>query len=122
MISGFLIFVHILICIALVLVVLLQSSKVGGLAGAFGGGAMGAMFGSRGAATFLSKVTTGLAIAFMLSCLAQSAFSPKTSAEVRSAIQAERERKARETSPASALPFAPPAEEETPSESEATEE
>lgn len=123
MIFGLLIFFHLLICIALMLVVLLQSSKGGGLAGAFGGSAMGAMFGSRGAATFLSKVTTGLAVAFMLSCLAQSVLSPKTDAGVRSAIEAERERKARESSPASALPFVPSTEEaETAPKSDATEE
>jgi len=44
----------------------LQSSKGEGLAGAFGGGALtGAVFGGRGAATFLSKATTVLAIGFM---------------------------------------------------------
>lgn len=123
MFYGILIFFHVLICITLVLVVLLQSSKGGGLAGTFGGSAMGAMFGSRGAATFLSKMTTGLAISFMLSCLALSALSPKTSSEVRSAIEAERSRKAQESSPASALPFVPSAEEgKTSTESNATEE
>ena len=70
-----LIFLHVLICIFLVLVVLLQSSKGAGLAGAFGGGGlgggMGAVFGGRGAAPFLSKATTVLAIAFMVSCLVQ---------------------------------------------------
>ena len=62
----FLIVVHILICVALIIVVLLQSSKGEGLAGAFGGGGLsGAVFGGRGAATFLSKATTVLAICFM---------------------------------------------------------
>ena len=63
---------HIITCIALVLVVLMQSSKGEGLAGsAFGGGGggmAGAVFGGRGAATFLSKATTVLAIMFMLNC------------------------------------------------------
>ena len=64
---------HVLICIALVLVVLMQSSKGGGLAGtALGGGAgggmSGAVFGGRGAASFLSKATTVLAIIFMFNC------------------------------------------------------
>jgi preprotein translocase subunit SecG len=62
---------HIIICIALIIVVLLQSSKGEGLAsGTFGGGGItGAVFGGRGAATFLSKATTVLAIAFFLSCM-----------------------------------------------------
>jgi preprotein translocase subunit SecG len=62
--------VHILICISLILVVLMQSSKGEGLAGsAFGGGLSSAVFGGRGAATFLSKATTGLAVAFMVMCI-----------------------------------------------------
>ena len=47
--------------LALMLVVLLQSSKGGGLGGAFGGGGGQAVFGGRGAAPFLSKLTTYLA-------------------------------------------------------------
>jgi preprotein translocase subunit SecG len=65
-----LIVVHVIICLALMLVVLMQSSKGEGLAGAFGGGGLsGAVFGGRGAATFLSKATTILAILFMFSCI-----------------------------------------------------
>lgn len=48
----------------------MQSAKGEGLAGAFGGGGIsGAVFGGRGAATFMSKTTTILAIAFMVSCI-----------------------------------------------------
>lgn len=66
----FLIVVHILICAALIIVVLLQSSKGEGLAGAFGGGGLsGAVFGGRGAATFLSKATSIIAICFMVSSI-----------------------------------------------------
>ncbi len=62
---------HVLVCIALILVVLLQASKGEGLAGsAFGGGGGigGAVFGGRGAASFLSRATTVLAVVFMLNC------------------------------------------------------
>jgi preprotein translocase subunit SecG len=60
---------HVIVCIALIIVVLLQSSKGEGLAGtAFSGGLSGAVFGGRGAAGFLSKATTVLAIVFMLNC------------------------------------------------------
>jgi preprotein translocase subunit SecG len=60
---------HVLICIALVIVVLMQSAKGEGLAGsAFGGGVGSAVFGGRGAAGFLSKATTVLAIVFMVNC------------------------------------------------------
>jgi len=72
-----LLIVHVLICIGLIIVVLMQSAKGEGLAGAFGGGGgiSGAVFGGRGAASFLSKATTGLAIVFMISCLGLSFMS-----------------------------------------------
>jgi len=65
---GLLLGVHIVICASLIIVVLLQAGKGGGLAGAFGaaGGQTGqTLFGGRGAATFLSKATTVLGAAFM---------------------------------------------------------
>lgn len=66
----FLIVVHGIICVGLIMVVLMQSAKGDGLASAFGGGAFsGAVFGGRGAATFLSRATTVLAILFMISCI-----------------------------------------------------
>lgn len=75
--QAFLIFIHIAICIALILAVLLQSGRGGGLAGAFGGGALSsAVFGGRGAATFLVKLSTVLAVAFALSCISQSMIAP----------------------------------------------
>jgi len=58
----------------------MQSSKGEGLAGAFGGTSLtGAVFGGRGAATFLSKATSVMAIAFMVSCLILSFVSPSQS-------------------------------------------
>lgn len=62
---------HVIVCIALVLVVLMQSAKGEGLSGSMFGGAGGmggAVFGGRGAASFLSKATTVLAVVFMLNC------------------------------------------------------
>ena len=71
MIYGLVLGIHLLICMFLVLVVLLQAGKGGGLAGAFGvaGGAAQSLFGGRGAATFLGKATTVLGISFMVSSL-----------------------------------------------------
>lgn len=62
---GFFVFLHVLVSILLIVVILMQSSKGGGLAGTFGGGMSTAMFGGRGAGSFLSKVTVALAIGFM---------------------------------------------------------
>ena len=74
---------HVIVCAGLVIVVLMQSSKGEGLAGsAFGGGGggglSGALFGGRGAASFLSKATTVLAVVFMLNCGALAYMSAGT--------------------------------------------
>ena len=60
---------HIVICAALMVAILLQSGKGGGLAGAFGAGSSQTLFGGRGAATFLSRTTTVLATLFFLTSL-----------------------------------------------------
>ena len=61
-------FLHVLICILLCVVVLMQSSKGDGLSGAFGGGGglPQQMFGSRGMTTALHKATIYLATGFFL--------------------------------------------------------
>ena len=66
---GLLLFVEVIISIFLIVVVLMQSSKGGGLAGSFGTGGMGTVFGVRRTADFLSRATTYLAAAFILLAL-----------------------------------------------------
>ena len=61
----FLTIFHFFICVFLILVVLLQTGKGADVAAAFGGSSQTA-FGARGAATLLSKLTTGSAIVFMI--------------------------------------------------------
>ena len=63
---GILMVIFIGICLLLIFIILLQSSKGDSLSGIFGGAGMQSFFGGRGAATFLSKLTTGLAIGFIL--------------------------------------------------------
>jgi preprotein translocase subunit SecG len=67
--EGVLLFLHIVVCLLLVIVVLLQSGKSADLAGAFGGYGSQSTFGPRGTATLLSKLTTTLAILFMVTSL-----------------------------------------------------
>jgi preprotein translocase subunit SecG len=64
--------VHVLVCIFLIIVVLLQSGKAADLAGAFGGMGSQTAFGPRGSATLLSKATTISAILFMFTSMALS--------------------------------------------------
>lgn len=64
-----LVVLHVLVSLVLILVVLLQTGKRADLAGAFGGGGSQTAFGTRGAATLLSKATTAAAVLFMLTSL-----------------------------------------------------
>lgn len=57
---------HVIICLFLIIVVLLQSGKAADLAGAFGGMGSQTAFGPRGAATMLSKATAIAAVLFMI--------------------------------------------------------
>ena len=61
---------HVIVCIFLILVVLLQQGKGADWAGAFGGGGTQNTFGARGAGTILSKATTAAAVLFMVTSLA----------------------------------------------------
>jgi preprotein translocase subunit SecG len=88
MFYGVILGIHVLVCILLCLVVLLQSSKGSGLAGggAFGGGAESTIFGGRGAATFLSKATTIFGAAFMVTSLALTLMGKMETSRPRSAV------------------------------------
>lgn len=67
---------HIVACVFLIGVVLLQQGKSQDLASAFGGGGSQTAFGPRGSANVLSKATTILAGAFMVTSLALSVLRP----------------------------------------------
>ena len=60
--------VHVLVCFALILIVLLQAGKGAEMGAAFGGASQ-TIFGSSGAMGFLSKLTTGVAVLFMITSL-----------------------------------------------------
>lgn len=63
--------IHVIVCIILMGVVLLQAGKGAEMGAAFGGSSQ-TIFGSRGAATFLSKLTVGAAVLFMITSLTLS--------------------------------------------------
>ena len=67
--SPILIIIHLVVCVALIMIVLLQTGKGADMGAAFGGGSSQTLFGSTGASTFLSKLTTIAAIVFMLTSL-----------------------------------------------------
>ncbi len=65
----FLLILHVIVCFTLVLIVLLQTGKGAEMGASFGGGSSQTLFGSRGAGTFLTKVTSVAAVIFMLTSL-----------------------------------------------------
>jgi len=72
-------FLHVVACLFLIAVVLLQQGKGQDLASAFGGGGTQTAFGPRGSATVLSRATTILAGLFMVTSLALSIVRPQAS-------------------------------------------
>ena len=95
--------IHILVCFALIMIVLLQAGKGAEMGAAFGGASQ-TLFGSSGAMGFLTKLTTAVAIIFMITSLVL-AF-----ASTRRASTVVRERPAQSAPAApSQLPVQPPA-------------
>jgi len=70
--SLVLVVLHVFVCIFLIAVVLLQRGKGAEIGAVFGGGASSTVFGSRGAGSFLSRLTTLAAAVFMITSLGLS--------------------------------------------------
>jgi preprotein translocase subunit SecG len=98
---------HVLVCVILILVVLLQSGKGADLASAFGGSSTQTVFGSRGPASFLSKLTTIAAVVFMLTSLGLSLMGTKR--ESKSIMDTSRPAATKAAEPAPAQPNKGPA-------------
>jgi preprotein translocase subunit SecG len=74
--------IHVIVCLFMVIVVLLQSGKAADLAGAFGGIGSQTVFGPRGSATVLSKATTIAAALFMVTSLSLSIMATRSGGAV----------------------------------------
>lgn len=79
--------IHVLVSVFLIFVVLVQGGKGAEVGAAFGGGSSQTLFGGRGAATFLSKVTTIAAVVFMFTSLLLTMFSFRGKTSVISPMQ-----------------------------------
>lgn len=75
---GFLITLHILVCIALIVIVLLQAGKGADLGATLGTGSSQSLFGAGGGSTFLGKLTASVAIIFMVTSLSLAYLSGKS--------------------------------------------
>jgi preprotein translocase subunit SecG len=69
--------IHIMVCLFLIIVVLLQSGQSGDIAAAFGGMGSQTAFGPRGSATVLSRATTWSTIIFMVTSITLSVYASR---------------------------------------------
>jgi preprotein translocase subunit SecG len=86
MLFSIFIAIHVIACVLLTIVVLMQSSKGGGLSGAFGGMGSQAVMGGRETASFLSRATTYLAVIFMLTSLSLAFLSAGRGGKAQSSV------------------------------------
>jgi preprotein translocase subunit SecG len=71
----FVVSLHVMLCLFLLVVILLQPGKGGDVGSAFGGGGAGSMFGPRGPVSLLSRATTVVAVLFMITSVTLSIYS-----------------------------------------------
>ena len=100
---SFLIILELIVSVLMILVVLMQSSKGGGLAGTFGGGNVGAVFGVRRTTDFLMRATQILAATFLVLALVINIFFlPRGASQGSSVLQRS------STQPSATTPQLPP--------------
>ncbi len=104
--TTLLITLHVIVCIALIIIVLLQMGKGAEAGASFGAGASQTIFGASGGGSFMGKVTAGAAVIFMLTSLTLAYFygSPSSQSVMPSTVAA----------PAAEAPAPAPAEAPTP--------
>jgi preprotein translocase subunit SecG len=90
-VQAFLIIIHTIVSVLLVAVILMQASQGGGLSGTFGSTTTSALLGGRGAGTFLSKLTTYLAVIFLGLAVVISLISAPSAIESESILKQEAE-------------------------------
>ncbi len=106
---AFVIVLQVVVALFLILVVLLQPGNRGGASAAMGGAGSDTVFGARGANTFLSKITFGAAMCFMITNFALSYMS-STSSKSRVTDVLEQEQPKAAPAPVDAVPSEQPKE------------
>jgi preprotein translocase subunit SecG len=86
MVTTFLQIIHVSVCLFLILVVLLQQGKGGGMGAAFGGGATQQVFGGRGAGNLLTRATAVCAGIFMLTSVSLAYVSSSGDRDLKARI------------------------------------
>jgi len=78
--------VHVVVCLFMIAIILLQQGKSADLAGAFGGQGSQTAFGPRSAANLLTRVTTWCAVVFMITSIGLTVMMAKHSKQQRSVL------------------------------------
>lgn len=89
MFTTFILIIHVVVCVAMILIILLQTGKGADIGATFGGGSSQTVFGSTGATTFLSKVTIGAAVVFMVTSFVLTYVSGKGATRVQRSVMTE---------------------------------
>lgn len=103
--ATILIIIHVGICLALIIIVLLQAGKGAEIGATFGGSSQ-TVFGSSGAAPFLAKVTAAVAILFMLTSLGLTFLGHRGGPSVMRGVETK-------SAPSTPGPAAPPGQSES---------
>jgi len=103
---AFLLALHMVVCLCLVAVILVQSGKGGGLAGGAFGGATQTVFGGRGATDFITRATVVLGVLFFVTSLSLALMTTRGPGTQRSVVQEAQKRAASSAPPT--LPSATP--------------
>ena len=110
MLFGIAVTIYVIVCVCLVLLVIIQSDKGGGISGAIGGGLSGAnaLLGTQDTANILTRLTTGFAITYMALCIILSLVLSRTTMEATKSELQKRAETQQKFSPSSALGSALP--------------
>jgi preprotein translocase subunit SecG len=105
MILGIIVVLYVIVCIFLVLLVLIQSDKGGGISGAIGGGLSGAnaLLGTQDTANILTRATTIFASSFMVLCIIIFLMVAHTGKRQEKSVLKERAEKQQNYNPSSVL-------------------
>ena len=97
--------IHLVVCLSLIGVILVQSGKGGGLAGGAFGGATQTVFGGRGATDFITRATIGLGVTFFITSLALALMTSNGGLKPTKSLIQEQAKKAQQAAPQ--VPSAP---------------
>jgi preprotein translocase subunit SecG len=101
--------IHLIVCLCLVAVILVQSGKGGGLAGGAFGGATQTVFGGRGATDFITRATVVLGVLFFVTSLSLALLTTRGTTSSRSVVSEAAKRATTSAPPSLPTGTAPPA-------------